>query len=228
MIPTIVQSSEPMALVGGGDCSPQDLSLLSGRVAGFVAADSGADALVANGYPVRAVFGDMDSISPPVRAAVGPDRLHEIAEQDSTDFDKCLRHVEAPLILAAGFLGARIDHQLAAQNTLVRHPHKRCVLLGAHDLVFLAPPRLSLDLAPGARVSLFPMAPVTGRSTGLDWPIDGLDFAPDARVGTSNRTEGGAVMLEFSDPAMLIILPRAALDATQAALTAAPAQWPVP
>ncbi|WP_238367005.1 thiamine diphosphokinase [Mesobacterium pallidum] len=224
----IVLSAEPVALVGGGDCSPHDLALIAGRVSDFVAADSGAESLLTNNLPIRAVFGDMDSIPAPVRAAVPEGRLHEIEEQDSTDFDKCLRHVEAPLILAAGFLGARIDHQMAAQTTLVRHPHKRCVLLGAHDIVFLAPPRISLALEPGSRVSLFPMGPVTGRSTGLDWPIDGLEFAPDGRIGTSNRTAGGAVTLAFDAPRMLVILPRAALDATQAGLTAAPARWPAP
>jgi len=30
------------------------------------------------------------------------------------------------------------------------------------------------------------MAAVQGRSGGLRWPIDGLPFAPDGRIGTSN------------------------------------------
>jgi thiamine pyrophosphokinase len=54
---------------------------------------------------------------------------------------------------------------------------------------------------------------VIGRSTGLDWPIDGIDFAPDRAIGTSNRASGGPVSLEFSARKMLVILPRAHLAA---------------
>ena len=53
------------------------------------------------------------------RVAVPPERLHPIPEQDSTDFDKCLRHIAAPLVLGVGFLGGRVDHELAAFSTLV-------------------------------------------------------------------------------------------------------------
>ena len=52
-----------------------------------------------------------------------------------------------------------------------------------------------------------PLTPVTGRSQGLEWPIDGLDFAPGGRTGTSNRALG-PVTLEIDGPDMLLILPR--------------------
>ncbi|MEP3550075.1 MAG: hypothetical protein ABJN09_00090, partial [Marinomonas sp.] len=61
--------------------------------------------------------------------------------------------------------------------------------------------------AAGDVVSLMPLAPVQGRSVGLEWPIDGLDFAPGGRIGTSNRALG-PVKLEISGPDMLLILPR--------------------
>ncbi|MGB2893545.1 MAG: thiamine pyrophosphokinase, partial [Albidovulum sp.] len=65
-------------------------------------------------------------------------------------------------------------------------------------------------LTAGTRVSLFPMAAVAGRATGLRWPIEGLDFRPDGRIGTSNQAEG-PVDMAFARPGMLVILPRAAL-----------------
>jgi thiamine pyrophosphokinase len=40
--------------------------------------------------PPEAVIGDFDSIRPAARTALPPDRLHPIAEQDTTDFDKAL------------------------------------------------------------------------------------------------------------------------------------------
>ena len=62
----------------------------------------------------------------------------------------------------------------------------------------------------------------SGRSRGLAWPIAGLDFAPDRRIGTSNRAEG-AVELSFDAPGMLTILPAAVLPAAIAALRASEA-----
>ena len=63
----------------------------------------------------------------------------------------------------------------------------------------------------GTRLSLFPMAPVTGRSTGLRWPVDGIGLAPNGHVGTSNQALGGPVTLSFDGPGMLVILPLVAL-----------------
>ncbi len=130
------------------------------------------------------MVGDFDSISDTAKASLGPDILFPIPEQLTTDFDKALRSVEAAFTLALGFTGARIDHGLAVFNALVRHHHRRCIVIGPRDVVFHAPPALDLALTPGDRFSLYPMAPVTGRSTGLEWPIDGIAFAPDGMIGT--------------------------------------------
>ena len=169
----------------------------------------------------EAVIGDFDSLPAETRAALSPDTLHHIAEQDSTDFDKCLRNIEAPLILGLGFLGARVDHQLSVFNRLAARADRPCILIGREDVVFHAPPRLALDLAAGTRVSLFPLRPVTGQSTGLRWPIHGIDFTPGGRVGTSNEALATEVKLEMDGPGMLVILPRDCLDAAVRAVLAA-------
>ena len=119
------------------------------------------------------------------------------------------------------FAGARLDHGLAAFSTLVAHADRRCILIGPQDLAFAAPPRLELSVGPGEPVSLFPMAQVTGRSVGLEWPIDGISFAPDGMIGTSNRAVARRVVLEFDRRGMLVILPRRRLDAAIRALRAA-------
>ena len=208
----IVQSSGGITLVGGAPVSAALFRISQQKAPVVVAADGGADRCLANG--------DMDSISDAARLAVGAERLHEIPEQDTTDFDKALRSLDCPFVIALGFIGARVDHGLAVLTTLVRQ-QRPCVLLGPHDVVFHAPARLRLALRRGDRFSLYPLAKVTGSSTGLDWPINGLDFAPDHRVGTSNRVSTGPVSLDLSGPGMLCILPRARLDQALEALTAA-------
>lgn len=223
----IVRESGPVTLIGGAAITRDRLGRAMAVAPHVVAADSGADAALAHGVTPRAVIGDFDSLSDAGRAALPPETLHPIAEQESTDFDKCMRNIQAPLVVGIGFSGARLDHQLAAYNTLVRHAHRRCILLGEEELVFLAPPALSLPLAAGTPVSLFPMAAVEGVSEGLNWPIGGLNFAPDGRVGTSNLATG-PVHLAMTAPKMLVILPEGAFETVARALLAATAVWPAP
>ncbi len=197
------------------------------RIVPKVAADGGAEVLLARGIVPDATIGDMDSISPGARAKLPVTTVHEITEQDSTDFDKALRHIAAPLVLGFGFLGARMDHALAALTVLTRHPDRRCILVGDDDVVALLPPSIRLALEPGTRVSLYPMGPVTGRSTGLRWPIDGIDFAPGGQVGTSNMATG-PVSVQVDAPRMLVLLPAACLSQLEAGFAQAHDAWPVP
>ncbi len=193
----------------------------------FVAADGGAALTVQAGVALDAVIGDFDSVSADVLAHIPLERQHHIAEQDSTDFDKALRHISAPIVLAVGFLGGRVDHQLGCLSVLARYPERACILLGQDEIVMLCPPRLDLPTLPGDVVSLVPLAPVQGTSIGLRWPIDGLQFDPIERIGTSNEAEG-PVSLTMKQPTMILIAPRRCLKpVTQALVQALPdARWP--
>jgi thiamine pyrophosphokinase len=222
MKPPIVQTEQGITLAGGGPFGPRDLALCLARAPVPVAADGGADRLLALGCTPRAVIGDFDSISAAARARIPAERQHVLAEQATTDFDKALRSVAAPFVLALGFAGARLDHGLAAMTTLVARAERRCILIGPKDLAFAAPARLDLALRPGDPLSLYPLARVSGQSVGLEWPIAGLSFAPDGQIGTSNRVTAPRVVLEFDSPGMLVILPRARLDAAIRALQSAP------
>lgn len=216
----IVQKKHGITLAGGGPFNRRDLSFCLARAPAAVAADGGADRLLRFGIMPEAVIGDLDSLTKGARSEIPLARQYQVAEQESTDFDKALRLVDAPIVLALGFAGARLDHGLAAFNTLVSWPERRCILIGPQDIAFAAPLRLALDLRPGEVVSLFPMAEVSGESIGLEWPISGLRFAPDGRIGTSNRAVARRVELAFDAPGMLVILPRRRLDAAIRALLA--------
>lgn len=220
--PAIVRADTLVTLLGAGELNPGDLSDALSRAPLLVSADGGADHALELGHVPAAVIGDMDSLSRTARDRLDPAIIHQIDDQDSTDFDKALRNIEAPAILAVGFTGLRLDHQLAAFHVLAARPERRCVLLGREDIVFHLPPDLSLDLPPATRLSLFPMSPVRVRGSGLRWPVGGVDFRPAGRIGTSNETVAGRVELSSSGPGMLVILPRAALDAALSALSAGP------
>ncbi|MEY8882850.1 thiamine diphosphokinase [Donghicola sp. XS_ASV15] len=213
IMPVIVHSDEPIALIGGGRVTTQDVAWARKHCKILVAADGGADRALELEWVPETIIGDFDSLSTRAQASVSADRLFQISEQDSTDFDKCLRNIEAPLILGLGFTGRRIDHTLAAFSTLSVRAGKRCLLLSEEEVIFLAPPSITLDLPNGCAFSLYPLGRVEGRSEGLVWPIDGIPMQPDGRVGTSNRVdETGRVALAVDAPKMLVIVPRAHAD----------------
>ncbi len=205
----ILDSKTPITLVGGG---PVEAALLTQAVSfgeTVVAADGGLHRAQALGVAVDHVIGDMDSVD--LTKVDGP-KLHPIAEQMSTDLDKCLRSCDAPYFVGVGFLGGRLDHQMAACHSLVEASDRQVVLAGKEDLCFLAPLSLSLKLPIGTRVSLFPMGEVAGNSTGLKWPIHAYQFSPALMIGTSNETNAESVELTFDRRRMLTILPVKFLD----------------
>ena len=189
----------------------------------LIAADGGANHCASLGHMPELVIGDLDSLDPGLRKTLGARVVH-VPEQDSTDLDKCLARITAPFILALGFDGARLDHTLAAMTSLVGHGRSRVVMVAAQDIVFVAPPRLDLPMQVGSRVSLYPMGPVRGWSKGLRWPIDGIDFRPEARIGTSNMANAARLVLECDRPAMLVLLERTCLEKVLDALLSGP-EW---
>lgn len=218
---TLVREDRPVTLLGAGPVAAGQLAAALALAPALVAADGGADRALAEGHLPRAVIGDMDSITvaDELRARGVP--LHPVVEQDTTDLEKCLYSVAAPMYLGLGFLGGRIDHHLAAMNALAKHPDAPVVLVGPEDLCFLCPPELELDLEAGTRVSLFPIGAATGVvSEGLRWSVDGLAMAPDGRIGTSNAATGGRVRVGFDAPRVLVILPVTLLPEVAARLAA--------
>ncbi|MHA3978869.1 thiamine diphosphokinase [Halovulum sp. GXIMD14794] len=216
----LLDTPDNITLVGGSAAARPVLSRALALAPVLVAADGGiAHALACGHHPV-AVIGDMDSLPNGETWRNSDIKMFPLSEQETTDFEKCLYSVRAPLILGCGFLGGRVDHALAALSALVAYRDRPVVLLGEEDIVFHWRNGLALDLAEGTTVSLFPMQPVTGTaSQGLEWPVTGLRLAPGVKVGTSNRAKGTPVSAAFDGPGMLGILPLDALDQVAAALS---------
>ena len=209
MAQPIVHLSSPVTLLGGADLDDDDLNICLSVAPSVVAADGGADHALRRGLPLHAVIGDMDSLSDAARAACG-DVLHAVAEQDTTDFEKCLTRIRAPLIMAAGFLGGRLDHTLAALGALARLRAHHVVLIAGADVCVLLPEGQSRwRPEPGLRAALLPLGPARVSSTGLRWDLTNRALAPDGLVSSSNAVVAPLVELTVSGP-VLLTLPRAA------------------
>lgn len=218
MTDTFFTCDAGVVLIGGGVVDPADLAIARALAPALVAADGGGDRALALGAVPERVIGDLDSLSETARARLGA-RVIRVAEQESTDFGKCLSHVAAPFYICLGFAGLRLDHTLAALSELARRPRQPALLIAEDEVVFRLPDALDLNLPVGERVSLFPFGPVRARSTGLRWPLDGIDFAPAGRVGTSNEVSGPTVSIHVETGDALLLLPKRYLPLALRAVT---------
>ncbi len=198
---------EPIILIGGGPVSPDDVALVQQFARKTIAVDSGADSADAMGLEVFAVLGDMDSASAEVLQK-NKGKIRQITEQATTDFEKCIKASDAPLYLSIGFLGGRLDHELAALNVLAKYPDRRIVLIGAQDIVVLCPKEFQIELPFQCRISLFPLEKTNGlHSTGLRWPLDGMEMVASGQIGVSNQVCAEQVKISYRSGALLLILP---------------------
>lgn len=218
MTDLIVDETEPITLVGGAPVSQTVLNICLSHAPISVAADSGADTLAQKGHSPLAVIGDLDSLSGSGRACFA-DRLHLIPDQHNTDFEKALMRIAAPLILAAGFLGGRLDHTLATLNVLVRHAGRPVVLVGAEDVAFVVRGDIRLDLPEDTPLALLPLRGATVTTTGLRWNLSKQRMHPAGLISSSNKTESGPVRVRTDVP-LILTLPLASLPDAIAAVRA--------
>ena len=221
-LPTRIESDAGVTILGAGYARREDIDDALRIAPRLVAADGGASRALEFGFAVDAVIGDMDSIAHEALDQIPEASRHPVDEQDSTDFEKCLMRIRAPLIVAVGVTAPRLDHGLAALNAIAKHRRKRVIILSGSDICFLAPPRLTLRLAVGERLSLFPLHDTTGSGWGLKWPIDGIRFSPTGRIGTSNVAAAEVVELSFDKPGMLVLVGRKRIGEVAGALRRAP------
>ncbi len=208
---------DPVIVLGGGDFCADQLRPFVAKGYPLVAADGAADAAQALGLKIEAVIGDLDSVQD--ADAFGDDvQIIEITDQETTDFEKCLYTIDAPLFICFGMLGKRVDHTLAAFHTIARHgsgnfgAKKHIVLMDDVDITLGVVGDFELVLPVGTRFSIYPLQPVTfGRSSGLKYPLDGLTLDVGKRIGTSNAVSEPMVEIVLNgkhDVPYLVILPK--------------------
>ena len=75
----------------------ETLAAMAAAARPLLAADGGANHLGRIGLRPAAVIGDLDSITPGIRAWVGEDRMVRRPDQDRTDLDKALEYAFSDL-----------------------------------------------------------------------------------------------------------------------------------
>ena len=198
----------PMAIVGGGAVDPTLLMELADRGVALVGADGGGDAIGDAGLVPTAIIGDLDSLRDRASWETRTRVIH-IPEQVTTDFQKAIRVTSAPVTLALGMTGKRLDHTLAALSAVLQYaPTRKLLLVDEVDVALAVVGPIRFDAIQRERVSIHPLLPIRfSHSSGLFYPMDGLLLEPGGLIGTSNEATGGPVEIVPDDntPWLLIL-----------------------
>ncbi len=213
----ILQFQTPVILLGPADVDFARLEALAKRGYPIIAADGGANYLLQKAIQPTAIIGDLDSLDRSLEIGAETTLLH-ITEQETTDFEKCLYSVEAPMFLALGFTGGRFDHTLATLHAMAKYIGQKYVLLiGREDASFIHMGELSLTTEPSQVVSIFPLTAIEfASSVGLKYPLNGLRLEIGKTIGTSNLATGDEVRIVpaagYFDTAYLVSVPGDGLE----------------
>ncbi len=198
----------PLAIVGGGAVDAELLRDIAAHDVALVGADGGGDVIGAAGLLPEAIIGDLDSLADR-DGWERRSRVIHIPEQQTTDFQKALYSTRAPVTLALGMTGKRLDHTLAALSAALQVAHERQLLLVDEvDVALATTGKFTFSAQAGERVSIHPLLPIDFTSSeGLVYPLHGLHMAPGGMLGTSNAAMGGMVEIVPKDetPWLLIL-----------------------
>jgi thiamine pyrophosphokinase len=204
-----METNRAVLVANGPVVWTEALAALAEAADPLLAADGGANHLGRIGLRPAAVIGDLDSITPGIRAWVGEERMVHRPDQDRPDLEKALDYALdelglSPLtVIGAG--GGRLDHAVVNLGLLARRAlGERLVYLDADHRAVAVSGRAELAAEPGETWSFFTFDPVARVSLGgLRWPVDAEALDPPGRPSISNiatadrvtvHADGGAVV----------------------------------
>lgn len=213
-----------IAFIGGDQPDFAAARELIGPYEYIVAADSGLLAARRAGIEPDLVVGDMDSLPDlAVLDTLPPNRVERHGrDKDETDTEIALAAARARgfgSVVLVGGSGGRMDHLLAIRDLFDRAdpPEAWVCAESALFAVGAGSPRAAFTatgLAPEDPVSIFRCGTADDRaevnwrasSTGLRWPVDGLDWNGGA-LSVSNRAEGGSFAFRAERGRFLVVVP---------------------
>ncbi len=151
------------------------------------------------------VIGDFDSISSDTQSFFPAETLKKIEDQDSTDLDKCLQHVESGTTVVLGNLAGRFDHSFGILNSLKKYSRddSQIFLYDGKNVLFLVQPGESyINLHEDWNYcGLIPIdGPTRVSSEGLHWNLHNTVLSFGGLVSSSNYPESGSVKVVTDKP----------------------------
>jgi len=205
-----VSPATPLLVANGPFGWTDELASMAAVATPLLAADGGADQLGRIGLRPAAVIGDLDSITPGIRAWLGEDRMVHRPDQNRTDLDKALDFAFDELgldrLTVLGATGGRLDHAAGNLGLLAcRGLGERLVFLADDHRVVAITGEIVLPAVPGETWSFFTFDPeVRVTLEGVRWPVEdrALDLA--GRPSISNQAAADEVAIRAGGGAVIV------------------------
>lgn len=174
-----------------------------------IGADAGAAKLLALGFPLHYLVGDLDSVPADLLQSLQQEQVIHDPGQDDTDLEKALRFAvtrwEQPDIVVVGTTGDRLDHVLGNVCGAVHYVDRASIrFLEDHSITYFGHNRVRFEALKGTVVSLLPLGDVRGVSTnGLKWRLQ--DETLSGTRGISNVVQSSPVDVQWQAGSLVII-----------------------
>ena len=156
-----------------------------------------------------AVVGDLDSVSPALRALLG-DRVHRFPDQETNDLTKTMHFLHntrgARAITLLGASGGREDHLLANLALLPTYATltEELIMLTDEGYFILLSEPSEVEVTIGQQVSIFNFSQTPISLSGVRWPLRG-DVLPQLWCGSMNCAEEETIRVETHSPILIYL-----------------------
>lgn len=205
---------ETVLIFAGGDFPATSLAEELPDADLIVAADSGYDLAVAQGFAVDVLIGDLDSIETELIPGHVIVERHP-ADKDATDLELALARVVAEQperIVVVGGAGGRVDHELAVAALLTSDRWSDVAEIDwvtERGWAHVVRSHRAIHGDVGATISLIPMGgPARGVTTrGTRWNLDGATLPHGTTHGVSNEFAAPVIDVTITDGCLLAVVP---------------------
>lgn len=182
-----------------------------------VAADGGANRLIACGLRPDTTIGDLDSISAEIKENPGKMEILYRPSQKINDLEKALiycREQGAGRLIVLGVTGKRLDHAINNFSVLAKYDHLfELQIFDRYSQIFLVRERFNYTGNPQQVVSLIPLGKVNGIVTrGLKYPLKDESLEIGVREGASNAIVRKNFSIRIKSGLLLIFVNRMKAD----------------
>jgi len=177
----------------------------------LIAADGGANYLKKKNILPDIIIGDLDSIS---KSALNyfqtkKVKIEKIEEQDTTDFEKCLKFcIRKKLndIVVLGATGIRPDQTLNNFSVLKRYSDRLRIKLVEDEFeIFFIKRKIKFRYKPNQTVSFLGLPKADNVSTkGLEYLLSNEDLEFGVREGTLNKSVSDSVSISYGSGSILL------------------------
>lgn len=174
----------------------------------LIAADGAYNRLFLLDIHPQAIVGDMDSVTE--KHNTDKTKFVEIADQNSNDFEKCMRYAAEHgynNILIIGFTGGLLEHTVNNISIVIKFANEfNITVYHQHRYCYYITDDIGLNLNDKELVSLIPYPQAKLKTTGLNWELDKEELAMGKREGARNFAISKSVSIELISGSYMLFI----------------------